>query len=333
LCLTFWPTDLFTKHLFDGFQLEVQKSVSSRFATVHRVAFGQRNQEEPPSNYGLMAHAATKDGAVLVGNWNTSGNMMARVIKESKGSVLQASYQAMTNAKGEESTSSELEWANTSTVMAADCKYAFQMTPQGGAGVIEASYVRKITPGLAIGVHGLLIPGQGRCMSSFAARYESSFSSEKEAAEWKDNLDKAMETVEKLTEEDPISGYDACVLAAAFFKPRWVVGTNISPLQGAYDLSYVRFLSPSIILGSQISLAPSPPNPANPTPSFKAKWQIGYEYSSEPATSVKVGITNLETIGCVYEDAIAEFASVSVSAQANWPKDSYKTGFGLTFRL
>lgn len=294
---------------------------------------GQRNQEDPPSNYNLLTHLALENGALLVGQWSTQGNMMARLIKEAKGSLFQAAYNAQVNAKGEESTSTELEFAHSNRRTAYGLKYAFQMTPQGGAGVFEGSYVKRLTPKLSAGVHGLLIPSQGRLMTSVSARYEHSFSSQAEEDEWQANLDRAMAKVEKLTEDDPLTSYDACVLAYAFFKPKWVISANASPQQGVFELSYVKELSSSITLGTQFSLMPPPPNPNNPSPTLKAKWQIGYVYSSEPATSAKVSMSNFESITCIYEDSIADFMSVSVSAHANWPKDSYKTGFGISLRL
>jgi len=294
---------------------------------------GQRNQEDPPSSYNLLTHLALESGALLVGQWSTQGNMMARFIKETRGTLLQAAYNAQVNAKGEESTSTELELARANRRTAYGLKYAFQMTPQGGAGVFEGSYVKRLTQKLSAGIHGLLIPSQGRLMTSFSGRYEHSFANQEEEDEWQANLDRAMVQVEKLTEDDPLTAYDSCVLAAAFFKPKWIIAFNASPQQGVFELSYVKELSSSITLGTQFALMPPPPNPNNPSPALKAKWQIGYEYSAEPATSVKVSMSNFESISCTYEDSISDFMSVSVAAHANWPKDSYKTGFGVSLRL
>jgi hypothetical protein len=325
---------LFPKQISDGFNLEVQRALGQRFMTMHRVAIGQRNQEDPPSNYSLMTHLATESGALLVGLWSTHGNMMARLIKEARGTLLQAAHNAHVNAKGEESTSTEFEAAHATSNTSLGLKYAFQMTPQGGAGVWEGSYVRRIFGGLFAGIHALLIPNQGRCMTSFSARYENSFSNKKEEREWNENLERAMEQVGKLTEADPLSAYDACVLAAAFFKPKYVFALAASPAQMSLDLSYIRQLSSSITLGTQLSFSPPPPNPNNTQPTLRAKWQIGYEYNVEPdRTSAKVAMSNFESITCTFDDTVTDFLSISVNAHANWPKDSYKTGFGITLRL
>lgn len=323
---------MFHKNTFDGFHIELQRMLSPRFGANHKVSFGQRNQEEPPSAYGVLSHYAAKNGVLLVGSWNTAGNIMARVIKESMGGALLASYVSQTTQKGEEHTSTEVEYSHSSLVSSYGLKYTHQMTPQGGGGVVEGSFVRRMTPGLSLGLHGLLIPAQGRVMPSFTARYERAFATDAQEGEWMANAERAYGVVEKLTEIDPISAYDAGVIAAAFFKPRWVAGIHVSPVQMALDLSYVRYLSPSIKLGTQLSFHPPPPNPNNPHPSIQAKWHVGYEYNAEPSTSVKVHLTNLESIACIYEDSITEEISVSVSATANWPKDAYKTGFGITMR-
>jgi len=327
-------SDMFPSQLQDGFTLEVNRPMSARFMTMHRLAMGQRNQEDPPSSYNLMSHMVTQSGAVLVGSWSTQGNMMARLVKDFKNITASLSYRTQTNAKGEESTVSECEVSGANHSAASSLKYSYQYTPQGGAGVIEASYVRRIIGGFFGGVHALLIPEQARCSPTFGFRYEGSFSNKAAEKEWHENVERASNTVQTLTEDDPISSYDACVLAAAFFKPKHIFAASIAPLQGAIDLSYVRKLSASISLGTKLGLSPPPPNPNNPAPpSLRATWSIGYEYNVEPdRTNVKVGITNFDAISCSYQDQIFEFLGISVNAQANWPKDSYKTGFGLNFR-
>lgn len=327
-------SDLFPGQLQDGFTLEVNRPMSARFMTMHRLAMGQRNQEDPPSSYAITSQFFTASGAVLVGSWSTQGNMLARFIKEHKNMLAMLGYRSMTNAKGEESTVADAEFSTATHRHSATLKYSYQNSPQGGAGVFEASYVRRLLGGLFGGVHTLVIPEQGRCSPSFGLRYEGSFSSAAQEREWHENVDRASNKVQTLTEDDPISSYDACVLAAAFFKPKHIFAATVAPMQGAIELSYVRKLSSSITLGTKLGLAPPPPNPNNPAPpTLRANWSVGYEYNVEPdRTNVKVGITNLDVISCSYTDQVWDFLSVSVNAQANWPKDSYKTGFGLTFR-
>jgi len=327
-------SDLFPAQLQDGFSLEVQRPMSARFSTTHRLMMGQRNQEDPPSSYTLMSQAFMSSGAVLVGMWSTQGNMMARFIKEHKNVLALLGYRSMTNAQGDESSVADAEFSTSSYHSASTFKYTYQNSPQGGAGVFEVSYVRRLLGGLFGGVHSVLIPEQGRCSPTFGLRYEGSFSSTAAEKEWHANAERASDKVQTLNEDDPISSYDACVLAAAFFKPKHIFAATVSPLQSAIDLSYVRKLSSSISLGTKLTLAPPPPNPNNPAPpTLRAKWSIGYEYNVEPdRTNVKVGVTNLDVISCSYTDQIMDFLSVSVNAQANWPKDSYKTGFGLSFR-
>lgn len=308
--------------------------LGARFMTSHRVSIGQRNQEDPPSNYNLMTHLAMRNGMVLVGMWSASGNTMARLITETKFGVAQAAYTTQKDLKGQESTSSEVEMTINRRDRAIGLKYAHQMTPQGGGGMFEVSLVQKILEGFYAGIHGMLLPNQGRFMPSFTLRYERSFSDAKEEAAWNVNLQNALNKIEQLTEDDALSAYDSCVLAAAFFKPKWIVSTNIAPLQGLFEFGYARKLSPSITIGSQFSLSPSPPNPQNPTPSLIPKWSIGYEYNADPVASVKVHLTNLQVLSATYEDSLmSDFLGISVSAQANWPKDAYKTGFGINLKL
>jgi hypothetical protein len=325
---------LFPKQISDGFNLEVQRGMGPRFMTIHKMAIGQRNQEDPPSSYSLMTHLATESGALLVGLWSTHGNMMARFINEGKGSLFQAAYNAHVNAKGEESTSTEFDYSVAASRTSRNAKYAYQNTPQGGAGVFEVSYVEQMMEGLYAGVHGLYIPSQSRFMPSLGLRYERSFSNEAQETDWNANVTRALAQVEKLTEEDQLSAYDSCVLAAAFFKPKWIASANVSPFQGVFDFAYVRKLSSSITLGTQFTLSPPPPSQNNPQPSLKAKWLLGYEYVVEPdQTSAKVGLTNFDAITCAFDDSVTDFLSVNVSAQANWAKDQYKAGFGITLKL
>lgn len=302
--------------------------------TSHRLSFGQRNQEDPPSNYTLMTHLATHSGALLVGMWSASGNLMARIIKDMGVGVLVAAYTVQKDVKGQESTSSELDYSQTGRLHSFGIKYGHQMTPQGGGGMIEVSLVQKLWNGFYAGIHAMLLPNQGRFMPAFTLRYERNFATAIEEHEWHVNMKNAMKRIETLTEDDALTAYDSCVLAAAFFKPKTIFTANIAPMAGQFEFGYARKLSPSITLGTQFSLVPSPPNPQNPTPSLVPKWSVGYEYDSEPQASVKVHLTNMQVLSATYEDSLmSEFLSVSVSAQANWPKDSYKTGFGVSLKL
>lgn len=294
---------------------------------------GQRSQNEPPANYALMSHLVLGNGAVLVGSYALQGNMMARFIKEAHGILLSGMYNSQTDAKGQESTAVELEISKSDRDSSVGVKYAHQQTPQGGGGGIELTFVRRILPDLMIGLHGMLLPQQGRFMNSFSVRYEKYSGTAQEEADWERNLAKARAKVETLTEEDPLTAYDSCVLAAAFFKPKWIVSANVSPLQQSLELGYVNKLSSSITIGTQFSIHPAPPGPQGGPPSLKASWGVGYEYNAEPNTSVKVALTNLSNVSCVYEDSLTEFLGVSVSAVADWPKDTYKTGFGVSLRL
>lgn len=308
--------------------------LGARFMTSHRVAFGQRNQEDPPSNYTAMTHLALHNGAVLVGMMTLSGNSMARIIKDTRNGMIQVAYTSQKDLKGQESTSSEIDYVHNGRTCTLGVKYGHQMTPQGGGGMIEVTFVQKLLKGLYAGIHGMLLPRDGRFMPSFTLRYERSFATDAEERDWDNNLGTALSKIETLSEDDALTAYDSCVLAAAFFKPKSVFTANISPLQGIFEFGYARKLSPSLTLGSQFSLVPAPPNPQNPAPSLTPKWSIGYEYNSDPLTSVKVHLTNAQVLSATYEDSLmADLLTVNVAAQANWAKDTYKTGFGISFQL
>lgn len=329
--LTSESRDLFSKQTFDGFHFDLQKQLGQRFMTMHQIALGQRSQEEPPSNYSFMTHFVMPSGGVVIGRLTKTGDMMARYIYESKFWASNFSYNVQRNIKGEEASSVEAEVLLPGPGSTWTGKYMYQQTPQGGGGAFELTYSKSIGPHVITGLSALILPDQGRIIPSFTARYEACPLNESEEAGWEGQCDKARNIVEKLTDQDPLTEYDAVILSAAFFKPKYVWGLSISPQTPSLELSYFRSISPSLKLGTQYSLAPHPP--PQQKPNLLAKWQVGYEYSVDPGINVKASITNLTSLSCVYEDRISELIGYNVSTSINYPKDSYKMGFGVSFNL
>jgi hypothetical protein len=47
---------------FEGFRLDVQRGVSENFGLMHQIAIAQRERNEPPASYQLLAHYASGHG-------------------------------------------------------------------------------------------------------------------------------------------------------------------------------------------------------------------------------------------------------------------------------
>ncbi|XP_049850951.1 uncharacterized protein LOC126324493 [Schistocerca gregaria] len=319
----------------DGFRFEFERQLSNAFGMAHQFSMGQQQQQnmggqqemqrEPPSSYCFMTHYTSPAFGIFISRLSTSGEIMARWIKEGKQVTGHVSYQERAVQKGTES-SFEAELIKPRKDSTLTGKLIFQSTPQGSGPALGLSFAKSLTPNLMAGLETFFYPNGS--FSYFTARYDRSLLEEHEVEDANSLHKTVTHHIETLDEQRVISELEMVKLSNALFEPREAYCFQAQSTSN-YEFSYIRHISRIFTLVTSLSLSNMP---QLKSPYFVPSWNLCLQYNADPAI-FSASICNLKTLSCLMVHAINDYMSLELCGLIDYAKDAYKFGFGLIMRL